>query len=352
MTVIYGGKLVKYEQDRNASGEILRLIIQKMAGHSAAFTPLTFAVWYEFLTGINPSLSEAIENLLKRSEQLSDDVIEKLYIKYVSECNLDIQRVLREDIKQLLSKLAQSTTETDKQAHQFGNNLQAYGDNLKKNLDAADLELLIKTMAGDTDKMRGSMHKLQSELVSSQQQVEKLHEELQRARGEAMTDPLTGILNRRGFESMSSQIFNDQTMLDKGLCLLMLDIDHFKKINDTYGHLFGDKVIRAIATTLKSRVRGQDLVARLGGEEFAVLLIDTDISGATAVAEHIRQSIESGKIRRINTQEQIAGITISIGIAVYKKGIDIICMLDQADNALYVSKNTGRNKTSLYNQQE
>jgi len=343
---------VKYEQDRNASGEILRLVIQKMAGHSAAFTPPTFAVWYEFVTGINPSLSEAIDNLLTRSEPLCDDKIEKLYAKYVSECNLDVQRVLREDIQKLLRKLTQSTAETDKQAHQFGNNLQTYGDNLKKNLDAANLGSLIKTMADDTDKMRGSMDNLQSELVSSQQQVEKLHQELQRARGEAMTDPLTGILNRRGFESMSSQIFNDQSTLKKGLCLLMLDIDHFKKVNDTYGHLFGDKVIRTIALTLKSKVRGQDLVARLGGEEFAVLLPETDLSGATAVAEHIRQSIERGKIRRINSQEQTAGVTISIGVAAYSKGIDVISLLDQADKALYDSKNTGRNKISVYSQQE
>ena len=343
---------MKYEQDRNTSGEILRLVIQKMAGHSAAFTPLTFAVWYEFLTGINPSLSEAIDNLLSRSEQLCDNVIEKLYTRYVSECNLDAQRILREDIQQLLSKLAQSTAETDKQAHQFENNLQVYGDNLKKNLDAANLGSLIQSMTDDTDKMHGSMDSLQSELMSSQQQVEKLNQELQRVRGEVMTDPLTGILNRRGFESMSCQIFNDQPTLNKGLCLLMLDIDHFKKVNDTYGHLFGDKVIRTIAATLKSKARGQDLVARMGGEEFAVLLPETDLSGATAVAELIRQSIERGKIRRINSQEQTAGVTISIGVAAYSKGIDIISLLDQADKALYDSKNNGRNKISVYSLQE
>ena len=343
---------MKYEQDRNTSGEILRLVIQKMAGHTAAFTPLNFAVWYEFVSGINPSLSEAIENFLSRSEQLSDDVIEKLYSKYVSECNLVDQRLLKEDIQQLLNKIAQSTAETDKQAHQFGNNLQAYGDNLKKSLNADNLGSLIQTMSVDTDKMRGSMHNLQSELASSQQQVEKLHLELQRVRGEAMSDPLTGILNRRGFESMSSQIFSDLKKLEKGLCVLMLDIDHFKKVNDTYGHLFGDKVIRTIATTLKSKVRGQDLVARLGGEEFAVLLPETDISGAISVAEHIRQSIERGRIRRANSQEQTTGVTISIGVAVYSNGIDIISLLDQADKALYESKNTGRNKVSVYSQQD
>jgi len=341
---------MKYEQDRNASGEILRLLIQKMAGQPASFTPLNYAVWYEMLTGINPALSEAINKRLDGGDKLDDDAIEKLYLKHVSECNTDVQRVLREDIQQLLGKLAGFTEETDKQAHQFGNNLQAYGETLKQGLDASSLGALIGNMAGDTDKMRSSMQNLQSELAASKQQVDKLHQELQSARGEAMTDPLTGILNRRGFEIQAKQVFADQATLDKGLCVLMLDIDHFKKINDTYGHLFGDKVIRAIAETLKSKVRGEDLVARLGGEEFAVMLPETDIPGARTVAEHIRQSIERGKIRRLDTQEQIGGITISIGLAAYSSGVSVVDLLDQSDKALYVSKNTGRNRTSVHGQ--
>ena len=341
---------MKYEQDRNASGEILRLLIQKMAGHPAAFSPLNYAVWYEFATGINPALGEAMTKLFDSGVKLDDDAIEKLYIKYVSECNIDVQRVLREDIQQLLNKLAGTTEETNKHAHQFGNSLLAYGDTLKQDLSESKLGVLISNMASDTDKMRDSMQNLQSELEDSKQQVEKLHQELQSARGEALTDPLTGILNRRGFEIKSNSSFTDQTMLDKGLCLLMLDIDHFKKINDTYGHLFGDKVIRAIATTVKSKIRGEDSVARLGGEEFAVMLPETNISGAHAVAEHIRQSIEKGKIRRLDTQEQIGGITISIGIAAYCNGISVTELIDQADKALYVSKNTGRNRTSVFGQ--
>ena len=342
---------MKYEQDRNASGEILRLLIQKMAGHPAAFTPLNYAVWYEFATGINPALSEAMGKKLDNGDKFEDDAIEKLYIKYVSECNTNVQRVLREDIQQLLGKLAGFTEETDQQAHQFGDNLQAYGDTLKQNLDASKLGSLISKMAGDTDKMRSSMQNLQSELAVSKQQVEKLHQELQSARGEAMTDPLTGVLNRRGFETRAKQTFVDQATLSKGLCLLMFDIDHFKNINDTYGHLFGDKVIRTIAATLKSKIRGEDSVARLGGEEFAVMLPETDISGARIVAEQIRQSIERGKIRRLDTQEQIGGITISIGVAAYENGVSPLGLLDQADKALYVSKKTGRNKTTVHGQQ-
>lgn len=341
---------MKYTQDRESSGEVMRLLIQKMAGHPAAFTPLNYAVWYEFTTGVNPALSQAMGSLLDDGKKLDDDTIENLYVKFVSEYNMDVQRALQKDFQQLLSNLAEFTEETDKQAHHFGNSLQAYGDTLKQNLDTPSLVALISNMTGDTTKMRSSMQSLQSELEASKQQVEKLHHELESARKEALIDPLTGILNRRGFEAKVQNILSGKTSTDKGFCLLMADIDHFKKINDTYGHLFGDNVIRAIAEALKSKIKGQDSVARWGGEEFAVLLPETTIPGARAVAEQIRQSIERGKIRCLGTNEQIGGITISIGVAAYTSGISIVNLLDQADKALYVSKNTGRNKTTVHKQ--
>ena len=339
---------MKYENDRSASEEILRLLIPKMAEHPAAFTPQSYAVWYEYATGINPALSEVITKLLDKGEKLDDGIIEKLYLKYVSECNMDVEWALREDIQHLLQKLAESTKETDKQAHQFDANLHSYGDRLKQNLDPPKLVSLIKHMASDTNKMIGSMQELQTELTASKQKVEKLHQELQSARGEALIDPLTGILNRRGFENSAKLTFSNHETLSKGLCLLMVDIDQFKKINDTYGHLFGDKVIRAIANTLKSKVRGQDSVARLGGEEFALLLAETNLSGASTVAENIRQTIEGCQIHRLDNQEKIGGITISIGIAEYIDGNSLVDLLGHADTALYVSKRQGRNRTTVY----
>jgi diguanylate cyclase len=339
---------VKYEHDRQASEEILRLLIQKMAEHPAAFTPQSYAVWYEYVTAINPALSETISKLLDSGEKLDDAAIERLYLKFVSECNMDVEWALREDIQQLLKKLAESTKETDNQAHRFDTSLHVYGDTLKQNPDPASLVFLIKNMADDTNKMIDSMQDLQSELAASKQKVEKLHQELQSARGEALIDPLTGILNRRGFENSAKIIFADQVALGKGLCLLMVDIDHFKTINDTYGHLFGDKVIRAVAKTLKSKVRGQDSVARVGGEEFALLLAETDISGARTVAEYMRQTIEDCKIHRIDAQENIGGITISIGVAEYTSGNSLVDLLGHADKALYASKKQGRNRTTVY----
>lgn len=341
---------MRYTQNREASGEILRLLIPKMAGHPATFTPLTYAVWYEFMAGINPALSQMVETYLNEGRVLDDAAIENLYAEFISSRNMNVQWALQNDFQKLLNNFAGITDEADKQVLHFENSLQAHSDTLNQSLDALQIDALISNLTSDTATMSASIQNLQSELETSKQQVKKLHQELESAREETFIDPLTGILNRRGFEAKAKNIFSDKTSTDKGLCLLMVDIDHFKKVNDSYGHLFGDHVLRATAEALKSKIKGQDSVGRWGGEEFAVLLPGTTVQGGRAVAEHIRQSIERSSIRRQTTNEQIGGITISIGVAAYTRGISFVSLLDQADKALYVSKKTGRNKTTVHGQ--
>lgn len=339
---------MKYSQQREASEEILRLVIQKMAGHSAAFTPHTYAVWYEHIMGINPGLSEAVQQLLDDGRLLDDDTISRLYEHHISECRQEINRILREDMKHLLGKLIDVTEETDRHTQTFGNNLQSYGDQLRAKPGIAALENLVGRMADDASQMHGSVSTLHSELEHSKDEVGKLQQELESARREALIDPLTGIYNRRGFEMQTQTVLAEESLVGKGLCLLMIDIDNFKKINDTYGHLFGDRVICTLAKTLKSKLKGQDSVARLGGEEFAVLLPETSLQGASVVAEQIRASIERGKIRHPNSRSPMGGITVSIGIADYHSDITLVDWMDRADKALYISKKSGRNKVTVY----
>jgi diguanylate cyclase len=337
---------MKYEQERGTSGEILRLVIQKMAAHPATFAPLNYTVWYEHLAGINPGLSAAMNHLLSSGKKLDDDVIDHLYGQFISETGHKAEQAFRDGMQQLLGKVANFAEQADQQVSQFGNSLQTYNDSLRPDLDLGKLETLIGNMSKDTHKLHDSMQHLQSQLEASKQEVEKLNRELKSAQGAALTDPLTGVANRRGFEAATQVLLDDPAIVARGICMLMLDIDHFKKINDTFGHLFGDKVIQALGSLLKTKVKGQDVVARLGGEEFGVLLPETTIEGAHVVAEQIRQGIEKSKIRRQDAQEPIGGITISIGIASYHG--DLTAMMDQADQALYVSKQSGRNRTTVF----
>lgn len=341
---------MKYKQDRNASGEILRLLIKIMSEHPAAFTPLSYAVWYEHATAINPALSEEINKYLKNRQELDDAAIERLHMNFISAFDEEVESALRNHVYLLLSKISEFTAETDAQTLQFSNSLKIYSDALKDNLDQSKLLTLVGRMVGDANKMLAYMQSAQSELTACRIKGDELHEELIAARGEAITDPLTGIYNRRGFEINANQLLPEYSEAGGNLSLLVIDIDHFKKINDTFGHLFGDKVIRAIADILKSKVRGQDSVARIGGEEFVVLLADTDTKGATVVAEQIRKTVENCKIHPHGEKEAIGGVSVSIGISFLNKGESLFDLLDHADKALFKAKNEGRNKTTIYSE--
>ncbi|MDH6428954.1 PAS domain S-box protein [Paenibacillus odorifer] len=153
------------------------------------------------------------------------------------------------------------------------------------------------------------------------------------------TDKLTGLKNRRFLqEKLEEQIaayHRDQAPFS--LCIL--DIDHFKNVNDTYGHQMGDYVLEKLASILKSQSRKEDIVARYGGEEFILLLPNTDSSDATAIAESLRQFIAS-------STWEIGSITVSIGIATFEATDTDITLLEKADQALYVSKEQGRNRVT------
>ena len=127
----------------------------------------------------------------------------------------------------------------------------------------------------------------------------------------------------------------------------MLDIDYFKKFNDTYGHQVGDQVLKLVASTLKTGVKGGDIVARYGGEEFAIILPKTTKENAFTVAEHVRDSVSSKDIINRGTGKVLGQIRLSVGVSEYKPGESIEDLIERADKALYEAKNNGRNQTII-----
>jgi len=203
-------------------------------------------------------------------------------------------------------------------------------------------------MIHKTDKMRLSTATLSEQLAQSHKEIETLRAEVMRVRQKAMEDGLTGLANRRNFDEGMSELLAACNAGGPRPSLLFLDIDHFKKVNDSYGHLFGDKVIQVVAEILKRNIKGQDLAARYGGEEFAVLLPMTPLEGARALAESIRVAIAACQIRRSTSETAIGGITVSLGVATYISGETAHGFIERADKALYVSKSQGRNRVTAY----
>jgi diguanylate cyclase (GGDEF)-like protein len=161
----------------------------------------------------------------------------------------------------------------------------------------------------------------------------------------ADTDYLTGLMNRRAFLAVADDTVEFCRRYKRGMATLMIDIDHFKKINDVHGHAAGDDAIKRIAGIINQSIRTTDKAARFGGEEFVVLLREIDQETALLLAERIRLSIEQ---TTINHGETSIAATVSIGVAINAEGDrDVQDMIERADQSLYVAKKTGRNRTFL-----
>lgn len=164
----------------------------------------------------------------------------------------------------------------------------------------------------------------------------------------ATTDPLTSLLNKASLLKELERLLQYAQRYKRPLALLMIDVDHFKKVNDQYGHLVGDQVLTQLALRLVNSLRQQDVAGRFGGEEFTIILPETTLSGARILAERIRESIAKNPF----PAKQIElPITISIGIAEYTDAVHSGSqLLEMADQALYQAKNTGRNRTVVHSQ--
>lgn len=339
---------MRYQDSKEYSGELLRLVLPLMSEHKAALNPVSYAVWYEYVSGINPELTKVVDAMIDEKQLLDDDDVQKVFQRFIADRDEATTEKLQAELRRVMDEMMRQAQSTAKQAEQYGDELAEHTDALKSSgFDEATLSRVIDELINGAQGMRSSVTELQSTVAGHSEEVESLKEALQQAIGEAMTDPLTGLNNRRAFDRIISEVIDGGTTSAHSHSLLMLDVDHFKKVNDTYGHVFGDKVLRSIAHVLQGKVKGADSVARFGGEEFAVLLPKTAAKGAQVVAEQIREAVEKGRIRGTGKAEDAGKITISIGVALYRVGDTAESFIERADKALYKSKSDGRNRVTL-----
>ncbi|HEY9898416.1 MAG TPA: GGDEF domain-containing protein [Pantanalinema sp.] len=186
-----------------------------------------------------------------------------------------------------------------------------------------------------------SHRRLQAALAQRDVQLMDLGARYDDAMQRAVTDGLTGLINHAHFKELLGFEIGRSKRYGNHMTLLLLDIDLFKNINDTYGHLIGDVVIRRVAQALKGRVRDCDQVARYGGEEFAILLPQTDLPGAYIVADRIRLHIRD-MVFHNDEQQPIPPVTLSIGVAQLRQSDSLLSLIERADHALYAAKRGGR----------
>lgn len=327
------------------SAEILRLALPMMSRYKIPVTPRNYSVWYEYASGNNKMLSDRLEQLISSNAPINSGVISALYAEFIDasyemshlERAQKIIAELHDSIGSVLSSAFGSTSE-------YGDSLDKFQKRIKADINMEQLDYLLRDMASSTESMLASNRKLVSELENTRKESDQLKLELHHAKLQAVTDTLTELPNRKAFYDLMSQMDNEGDLQRGRNSLFMLDIDHFKNINDNYGHLFGDKVIKSVAQVLKKHIKGKDFPARIGGEEFIVLLPDTGLEGALIVAEVIRKTIEQSRIINPRNNQVISKVTVSIGVTEFMPEDNLESVLHRADQALYLAKDMGRNQ--------
>ncbi|MBI4742605.1 MAG: GGDEF domain-containing protein [Betaproteobacteria bacterium] len=340
---------MEYHESIEQSAEFLRRALPLMSKQSAALNPVSYAVWYEYVAGINPALKARVDDLTRNDQRLDQQTTHDLFRKHIAEIDEELAQRVSAGFQKVMADMSQSAAAAGDQAGQFGSALERWSadlDNSNPDLAAtAGMSALLR----HTQDMQRSIGTLKSSLDESQREIEQLRQEVSRARQDALIDGLTGLTNRKGFDVALEGCLSDAEPGSRP-SLLITDIDHFKRVNDTYGHVFGDKVIRSIAQILKHGVKGKDTAARYGGEEFVILLPDTPLEGARSLAEQIRATVEKCRIKRSDNNEALASITVSVGVARHRSGESLSDFVARADGALYASKNRGRNCVTVAEQ--
>ena len=334
--------LCRYRESQPRSAELLRLVLAWMGKHDAAFHPVTFAVWYEHVAGTNLRLSQAIDECLRTEPRLGDATVYRLYREHIADADEAVAEHVSGGVRRVMLGLAESVSRTGETANTFGAKLGA----LTQSLGAADGSELA-TQVGDalacTAQMQGSVQALQAQLSTSQREIEKLRSDLERSREEAILCPLTRVLNRNGFDKKLQCVLDQARESGKPGCLVMLDIDHFKKVNDSFGHVVGDRVLEGLGEVLRMTAADTGAaVARYGGEEFALLLADCRIARAVEVAETVRHLVKRMRVRQRGSDKVVCTVTVSAGVAVWRAGDDAAALIGRADAALYRAKQAGR----------
>ncbi|MDE3061144.1 MAG: GGDEF domain-containing protein [Pseudomonadota bacterium] len=325
-----------------------KLALGFLEKHRLLPTPEHYAIGYYYCMGRNRELIDEIDKLTANTIPFTPSITAQLYQKYIIATSqqksadavaTNAQRILADVIK-VIHEFSSGT----KDYHQ---GIDQYVGDISDRFKGTGVEHLVEELVKTTVGMRQRSEKISKKLEESTQEIKTLKQSLQQVSAEAQRDFLTSVYNRKSFDGLAEEQLQAAREQQAELCLLMIDIDHFKQFNDRFGHLLGDEVLKVVAGTLTETLKGRDIVGRFGGEEFSVVLPETPLDGAMKVAEMIRSAIAGKELKRKDTGEMYGTITVSIGVARFHPGADTLAsLIRRADDALYQSKRTGRNRVT------
>ena len=329
--------------------DLARSALDLMAVHSVSPTAHNYAVFTAFVADSNPELCTELQALIDAGGPIDPERLDDLYdrfftFKRIQDAVMEVGGAMSRELGAVVKTL--EAAERDTAA--YGEALAGASGQLEDDhVDSAGVKHMVEGLVAATARMQRRSRDLEQRLQETSQEVDQLRNNLEKVREEAMTDALTGVANRKRFDESMRKARREAELKGEPFSLIMCDIDHFKRFNDTWGHQTGDQIIRFVAACLSRFSRDTHVVARYGGEEFAVVLPSSKLQDAMLVAEKVRSTVESKRLLRKSTNEDLGNITVSLGVSQYRTGESVECLLERCDTNLYKSKQTGRNKVTV-----
>jgi diguanylate cyclase len=333
------------DERHNRTLLLAEMALQQIKTLKLPADPQSFELWYLYASNLNLKLNETVNELLRRQGNLTEADLVSLYEEHISAVRSagrlnNVANQLSGQVGQVLQMIGTASASAKQYDHSLGAGAAAFD----QNPGDESVKSIVQELIQATREMEENNHSLEVQLASAKNRADHLQREIETIRLENLTDPVTLVPNRQFFDDSITSLFRGARDGGHPLSLLMLDIDHFKKVNDKYGHQIGDFVLRAVAAKIKGLVRSDDVAARYGGEEFAVIVPKQPLAVAKLLAERIRSAIEAADIKMRSTGTSLGRVTISIGVAQLRDSEEIEDFIRRADQCLYAAKRAGRNR--------
>ncbi|PWI32643.1 GGDEF domain-containing protein [Vibrio albus] len=335
------------KEEFQKSTENLRKAVPLMIKNQVPTTPTNYALWYTYVDEAQPELNLELDKIVTEYGLCPPSSCEYLYKHFIADkAETDVQE-LRSNLEILVNEIFMSMKDTLANTQDFQDMLDKHLGSLeqvdRESVSFEEVIGLLQNFVSESHEIKNSTHFFHQQLNNASKEITELKQQLEKVQKDALYDSLSSLLNRGAFDrDLATMCQADKQKLP--LCLILLDIDRFKDLNDKFGHVFGDMVIKAIAKRLQLGCREGITAYRYGGEEFALLVPNKSLRSAIQFADSIRRSIEKISIKDKRTGEQVENISASFGVAELNEGEQPINLIDNADQQLYQAKSLGRNR--------
>ena len=313
-------------------------------------TVLNLEIWLHALAQPDGVLNQEIQRLIQLGEPITEALSEELALSFLPSRALSNGLIgAGDELCRQLDGVAHVIEEAQRASATYGRALAGATQEMQQNR-STDVGRLVRNLSQATQLVQSENAALEQRLNESTREVRRLKESLELVRHDALTDALTNLANRKAFDTGLAQAVVRASAEGGDLTLAILDIDHFKAFNDTWGHQTGDQIIRFVASVLERLGVAPRLAARYGGEEFTVIFPGESLTKAQRLLQQVLDEISGRQLKRRSTNEVLGAVTISAGVAQWSSGETAAGLIERADEALYASKRGGRNRVTVANE--